>query len=554
MLPSPRIVPASDASWLVTFGSGPDAQRHVQDFAAALLAAALAGVRNVHPAYGSVLVVCDPSVQDPTRLARELEALSATARARADARTTVVELPVCYGGAFGPDLDFVAQRCGLDPAAVVRLHAEPIYDVAFLGFAPGFPYLDGLAQQLATPRLDAPRTHVPAGSVGIAGGQTGVYPVDSPGGWRLIGRTPRRLFRPDRSPPALVEMGERVRFRSISRREFEELARADTPADAARASAGHDEPGIRVEKPGLLSSVQDLGRFGFGHLGVSVSGAADGLAARIGNRLVGNPDTAACIEMTLVGGTFAFETDAVVALAGAEFDAHCDGVRTPWWEAVAVRRGARLEIGPARTGARCLLCVQGGIAVAPVLGSASTHLMTGIGGLGGRALAAGDRLGIGVAGGAARAVDRASIERFYAPGPVRITPAPQSDAFAGDVHAQLAAVEWRVREQSNRVGVRLGGPPLSAATGGAGTLRTEGAARGAIQVPPDGQPIVLFVEHGTTGGYAKIANVCAADLHRVGQLRPRDTLRFAAIDFATARDLWRMQAAELERVLPEVHA
>jgi KipI family sensor histidine kinase inhibitor len=573
MTQAPQIHPASDRATLVVFASEP--RRWVPRFTAALRAAADPRVRNVHPAWDSVLVVFDPRRTTHAEIDTLLAARLAAAAAMPAPAGRTVEIPVCYGGEFGPDLEDVARAHELRDEDVIRLHTEPHYDVAFLGFAPGFPYLDGLPKSLATPRRDRPRVRVPAGSVGIGGDHTGVYPVASPGGWQIIGRTPLRLFDPDaavewdeavqsdaaaESDPAAeprapavtrLEMGDRVRFRRIAPHEFEVL-RSHAP-ESPRSQPHDSVPAcgaIAVESPGLLTTVQDSGRFGWGHLGISASGCADPLALACGNRLVGNDDGAAALEMTLVGGTFVFERDALVALTGATFDARSDRGAVPWWEAWPVRAGTRLEIGPARTGARCVLCVRGGIDVPMFLGSASTHVVTGVGGVTGRALARGDRLAIGAAGAHASAhrVDRGWIESLYAPDPIRVTPAPQADRFSPRAHRQLVESAWHVLEQSNRVGVRLHGAGLDAPD--AGALRTEGAALGAVQVPPDGQPIVLFVEHQTTGGYPKIANVCSADLHRVGQLRPRDTLRFEVVSFAAAHALVRAREHDLATRLP----
>jgi biotin-dependent carboxylase-like uncharacterized protein len=243
---------------------------------------------------------------------------------------------------------------------------------------------------------------------------------------------------------------------------------------------------------------------------------------RAGNLLVGNAEGAPALEMTLGGGTFEFESDAVVALTGADFDASI-----PLWTVVEVKAGGRVRCGHARSGARCYLCVRGGIQVPLVLGSASTHLLTGLGGLEGRALKRGDLLAIGEA--AVRPCGtqlRGGLPA--AQSTIRVT-APAS------AHA-LCAAAWQVQEDSNRMGLRLRGPALASYTG---DMLTEGVPLGAVQVPPDGQPIILFVEHQTTGGYPKIANVISADFHSVGQLRPRDVVRFEQVSMDAALTLLR---------------
>ena len=208
------IRPASDRSFLVSFGQeiSEKARRRVVSLSRRL--GGVRGILNLHPAYSSVLVDFDPRL----RAHAELEALVrelAGAGCGADSIGRTVEIPVRYGGEYGPDLEDVARHTGLPAGRVVELHASAEYLVYFLGFSPGFPYLGGLPAELATPRLAAPRKLVPGGSVAIGGAQTGIYPMDSPGGWRIIGRTPLRLFDAQASPPALLAMGDRVRFTPI---------------------------------------------------------------------------------------------------------------------------------------------------------------------------------------------------------------------------------------------------------------------------------------------------------------------------------------------------
>jgi len=170
------------------------------------------GILNLHPAYASVLIDFDPHRLSHDAVEALVRQRMAAPEARATRDTRTIEIPVCYGGTFGPDLEDVARHAGLTAARVVELHAAAQYLVYFLGFSPGFPYLGGLPPELATPRLAAPRKVVPAGSVAIGGSQTGVYSVDSPGGWRIIGRTALRLFDAAADPPARFRIGDTVRF------------------------------------------------------------------------------------------------------------------------------------------------------------------------------------------------------------------------------------------------------------------------------------------------------------------------------------------------------
>lgn len=209
---APRAALLGDSALLFTLSGriDPGANARVHALAAGVAALGLPGVKALVPSYGALAVHFDPLAWDPEDLERALA--GAWDRAAAPPAPRTVEIPVRYGGEDGPDLEEVARHCGLEPGEVVRRHAGGAYRVHFLGFAPGFPYLGGLDPTLATPRRDAPRTRVPAGSVGIAGGQTGIYPLESPGGWRLIGRTPLVLFDPGRMEPCLLRPGDLLRF------------------------------------------------------------------------------------------------------------------------------------------------------------------------------------------------------------------------------------------------------------------------------------------------------------------------------------------------------
>ena len=294
---------------------------------------------------------------------------------------------------------------------------------------------------------------------------------------------------------------------------------------------------IQVQAPGLLTTVQDLGREGFGPMGVSPSGAADPISLRLGNRLVGNAEGAAGLEMTLLGGTFLFPQGAIIALTGSDFGATLDAAPIDLWTSVEARPGQTLRVGATRSGARCYLCVQGGVVVKPFLGSASTHLLSGLGGHQGRALRKEDVLRIGPATSPFRnrVLATQALQHLSPRKVLRVTPGPQSDCFPARSEQLFYESTYRVAEESNRMGLRLGGPPM--AQGSTGEMITEGVSIGAVQITAGGQPIILFVEQQTTGGYAKIANVISADLHSLGQLRPRDEIRFERVDWDTARSL-----------------
>jgi biotin-dependent carboxylase-like uncharacterized protein len=296
-----------------------------------------------------------------------------------------------------------------------------------------------------------------------------------------------------------------------------------------------------VESPGMFTTVQDLGRPGFGPIGVSASGAADTVSLRVGNLLLNNPPTAAALEMTLTGGTYRFPDGVEIALTGADFGSTLDGVPFENWRVIHVAPGQTLRLAGTRNSARCYLCVAGGFAVDSFLGSASTHVLSGLGGLEGRPLRRGAVLAIRVSNTpmGRRRILRDCLPQLLPRTILRVTEGPQSDWFNDDTRATFYNAKYSVTEEANRVGLRLQGPPLQIARNK--TMLTEGAPLGAVQVPESGQPIILFVEQQTTGGYPKIANLIAADMSSVGQLRPRDEVQFQLTTFEIALALLKDQ-------------
>ncbi len=223
-----RVLPASDASLLIVFGDEPreEHQRDVLNLFLRLQSSQDTRIRNLHPAYSSLLIDFDPLTTDHEVMAQVVEALAVSDADAIQLSVREVVIPVCYGGEFGPDLHFVAEHAHVSTDELIRLHSSAEYSVAFMGFSPGFGYLTGLPEALAVPRHATPRKLVATGSVGIAGKQTGVYPLASPGGWQLIGRTPLRMFDAQNAPPSRLQVGDRVVFKPITLEEFESISRS----------------------------------------------------------------------------------------------------------------------------------------------------------------------------------------------------------------------------------------------------------------------------------------------------------------------------------------
>ena len=535
------------------------------------------GFAELVPAYNSLLVVFDPLVSDTAAVSVDLQALaSALPPVAADAAKDIIELPVAYGGDYGPDLESVAEHAGLSAAEVIDLHSSRPYLVYMLGFTPGFPYLGGMDPRIAAPRLKTPRTKVPAGSVGIADTQTGVYPLESPGGWNLIGRTPLALFDPDRQVPALLAPGKYVRFVSISHDSFDILQnqRKDRPnADREKGTDPVKEPEanggstkariIVVLKPGALSAVQDAGRFGYQAAGVPPSGPMDEYSMGLANILAGNEPGTACIECTLGGLELRFEVDTIFALAGADAPAYLDDQPAAFHRTLRSKAGAVLRLGLARTGLRIYVAVNGGISVPEVMGSRATFQRGGFGGLNGRALVAGDRLPLGLPSGLSlgqvasnsipgnsipdRVVPQALVPVFPSALTVRAIPSHESDRFTAAGLERFFSASYSVSQKSDRMGCRLEGPAMEHSAGA--DIISSGVQTGTVQVPGDGQPIVLMADRQTTGGYTRIAQVIRADLPILGQARPGDTVRFMRCTPAEAARALADRMAILQRLM-----
>lgn len=311
---------------------------------------------------------------------------------------------------------------------------------------------------------------------------------------------------------------------------------------------------VTVIKPGMLTTVQDAGRWGFQARGVPVAGPMDPVAHRLANALVGNSRDAALLEVTMLGPELEFDDERLVAVAGAEFDILLDGRLVPSHAPFTVSAGSHLRFGARRLAARAYLAVSGGITVTPILGSRATHLVSAMGGVNGRALIAGDRLPLGerplaglkacatsAAGSAAlracalpAAGGSASLQSCPGSDPdriLRVLPGPQAHYFAPDALDVLQSAPYTVASNSDRMGFRLDGPRLTHARGA--DIISDATPLGVLQVPASGQPILLMADRQTTGGYPKIATVIAADMTLAGQLAPSDTITFVV---CTPRD------------------
>ncbi|MFF2841074.1 5-oxoprolinase/urea amidolyase family protein [Paenarthrobacter sp. NPDC057981] len=437
----------------------------------------------------------------------------------------------------GEDLADVAELTGLSIDGVIAAHTGQIWTVAFAGFAPGFGYMVGENEALTVPRRSSPRTAVPAGSVALGGQYSAVYPRRSPGGWQLIGRTGARMWDLDRPQPALVRPGDRVQYRAV--REVVSTAAHESKTD----SDHHTGPGLRILNPGAQSLIQDLGRRGYGPLGVSAAGALDRASLRRANRLVGNASSAAAIESVNGGLTVEAVGDQVLAVTGApttltvqspswvesddDGDVQPGALRTvPVAAPFALLDGEVLTVGAPEAGFRNYLAIRGAVDVPEVLGSRSADTMSGIGPaplVVGQELPAGDAT-------ESSAVGSPELQPDF-PGDgvtvLDVVPGPRADWFDQTALESLTGQDWLVTPQSNRVGMRLDGTPLERTR--EGELPSEGTMAGALQIPPAGLPVLFLADHPITGGYPVIGVVRDEHLDLAAQVPIGGRIRFRLV-------------------------
>ncbi|HMK99952.1 MAG TPA: carboxyltransferase domain-containing protein [Acidimicrobiales bacterium] len=540
-----------DAAVLVDLGD-----LHGAHALARLLRAEFAGDRSVDDVvvgFGTVTVLVDRSRGHPGALLELVQAHAERATGSGAAPSPghgeaagAFVVPVCFDG---PDLPELADQLHMDPAGVADLLTGADLQVAFVGFSPGFSYLVGLPSMLAeVGRRARPRPAVPAGSVAVGGGFAGIYPGASPGGWYLVGRTDAVVFDPLRPPHALLGPGRAVRFVRA-----EEVA-VRTPAVRRPLRAGA-RPSLVVEQPGSCTLVEDGGRRGVAGVGVPGAGAADAVDLCVANRLVGNEDLDAALEITLRGPRLRAGADVHVALVaaagiGSMLSMTVDGRAAPVGQPVPLSAGQLVEVGSVAGPVRAVLAVSGGLRVESLFGSRSSDLLSG---LGPGALEAGDELALGPCG---RPRGRLAVPPAGRhPAVLRVLAGPdEARSEHGDNLEWLTAGRWRTAPDSNRIGTRLLPEEGAARAEGAAENRdpgpgttsrrvrvtatevaSRGMVRGAIQLPPGGELVVLGPDHPTVGGYCVPAVVVSADLRLLAHLAPATPVRFEVVDQAEAQ-------------------
>jgi KipI family sensor histidine kinase inhibitor len=508
--------------------------------------------------FTTVAVVVRDPVVEPTQVdAAAEQALHAVAARRPEPAAQgeaghgagrAVTIPCTFDG---PDLDEVADRAGCASEEVAALLTAQPLTVAVVGFSPGFAYLDGLPAALrAVPRRSRPRAIVPAGAVALANGHAAVYPMSSPGGWQLVGRTGYPLFSLSVPPYAALAPGDRVRFR---------VARADDPTEPAPVALPAWSPpaGARlvceVVTPGWRAVVQDGGRRGVAASGIPGARPADPVSFALANALTGNRSGAGALEITSGGTRLRGLRTCHVAVVGAAPEVRLDGAPVPAEQVLPFDPGQLLEVGRLRDGCRTYLAIAGGVLGPDLFGSVARDELSG---LGAGALVPGARLFVGPWSpplGDHLAEDAVIIARAGgSPITLRVVPGPHGERFEDGALERLAASVFTAEDDSNRVGVRLraeGGAPWRGADEAHGELDSQGMVTGAVQVPPGGEPVVLGPDHATLGGYPVVAVVASADHGRLGQCGPGTRVRFVPITPDEADAARRAQSRALERAV-----
>ena len=551
-----RICAAGDKAVSVVFGSviNKEINGRVRALKNALLSLKVDGITEMVTTYAALAVHFEPTLirrKDlivkieevlPGILAAEIEAGPAKenpAHGGGEAGQ-VKEIPVLYGGEAGPDLSDCAAKEGKTEEEIIRIHTSHEHYIYMLGFSPGHPYSARDEEPFSFGRRETPRVRIPERSVVVQRNLTNITPFSQPCGWQVIGSTPLDITDYGRNEPFLFEAGDRLKFKAIDRAEYDRIRekeekRRQAEKENAEAIFGDSPADLEILSPGLMTTVQDDGRFGYQAYGVSPAGPMDTRAFHLADLLAGNAHNTAALELCVTGPEIRVNKNTTVALCGADFGMKIDGVPVPSYAGVPVQKGQVISFTPARRGRYGYLAFRGGIYVPEVMGSRATLMKNQLGGVSGRKLAAGDRLKLGfglLSGGALRRLPAEVPAAKEETVTLRVVKGPQDDMFTKESLRYFFNHGAVVTDACDRQGARLQARPLEFT--GAKDIVSDGISFGAIQVPGDGQPILLLADRQTTGGYAKLGTVITADLGKAAQLQPGQQVRFVEVSPETA--------------------
>ena len=576
-----RICAAGDKAVSVVFGSviNKEINGRVRALKNALLSLKVDGITEMVITYAALAVHFEPALTRrkdliakieevlPGILAAEIEAGPAKeipAHGCGEAGQ-VKEIPVLYGGETGPDLSDCAAKEGKTEEEIIRIHTSHEHYIYMLGFSPGHPYSARDEDPFSFGRRETPRVQIPERSVVVQRNLTNITPFSQPCGWQVIGSTPLDITDYGRNEPFLFEAGDRLKFKAIDRAEYDRIREkeekrrqaeknaeaifGDGLGDGPAGGCGDSSADLEILSPGLMTTVQDDGRFGYQAYGVSPAGPMDARAFHLANLLAGNAQNTAALELCVTGPEIRVNTNTTVALCGADFGMQIDGVPVPSYAGVPVKKGQVISFTPARRGRYGYLAFRGGIYVPEVMGSRATLMKNQLGGVSGRKLVAGDRLKLGfglLAGGALRRLPAEVPAAKEETVTLRVVKGPQDDMFTKESLRYFFNHGAVVTDACDRQGARLQARPLEFT--GAKDIVSDGISFGAIQVPGDGQPILLLADRQTTGGYAKLGTVITADLGKAGQLMPGQQVRFVEVSPETAELIYLREYEALRKL------
>ncbi len=502
------------------------------------------GFTETVPAYNSITVFYQPELmitfdKSPTVFVkRHIEKLIAEKSIPPALKKNYVSIPVCYDEEFGPDLPYISETKGISVQQVIATHQQKDYHVYMMGFLPGFSYMGEVDDTIAVARKASPRAVIEKGSVGIAGNQTGIYPLSSPGGWQIIGRTPCSLFDVDQEDPFFFKTGDTVHFESITKEEFYKYKEKE---NSVVVEEEEKDTNVIVRKAGVYSTFQDNGRFGFRSYGVPESGAMDTYSHNIANALVGNEKNCATIECTMGGLCLEFKINTVIAITGAGI-VLINGISFPLYQPHNIALNDVVEIRFNNKGIRTYLAVQGGFGSKVMMNSRSASPKINIG------TTLKKDMGLRVEKSKSKQVlnkiDKLEIPVFESHKTIRIIDGNEIDWINKESIQQFYTEQFALSNRYDRMGYLLEGKPIYLEN--KVEMLSSAVVKGTIQLTPSGQLIVLMNDCQTTGGYPRIGQIAAIDLWVMAQLKQGETIHFKRISFEEAEELYLTQQKTID--------
>ena len=534
----------------------------------------IVGVLDIMSAYASVSVIYDiceirKNYTSATRyLTEQIKLAILNCDFTVTSQIKVVEIPICYDVSLGIDLIEMSLEKKMSITDIIAAHTSKLYRVYLIGFLPGFPYMGIVDESIATPRKKSPRTKIEAGNVGIADAQTGIYPSDSPGGWNIIGKTPLKMFDAKKEYPVFLQPGDDVQFKQISLEQFREL-KEESEKTNEKLELSQPSPStsiLSVIKSGTADSIQDLGRFGFQHLGINPTGVMDRIAAQTANFLVGNVADEAVLECHFPACSIVFHKSILIAISGGDFTPTLDEKEIKLNTPIYVQRGATLNFKKWKNGARTYIAVKNGFEIEKWLGSYSTNLKANAGGFNGRNLKKDDQIkvksdshDVGLKMKSEKQDDsffnfhfsifpwHVEIDNLYAFEEIEILVGNDFETLTDGSQQKLFSNEFLITMRSDKMGYRLLSDPLIMKNENR-FLLSSGVTLGTMQLLPTGQIIILMSDHQTTGGYPKIGHVASASFAALAQTPINKKIRFKLINIEEAEEKLMQQQKYLNKI------